>query len=578
MTGESILILALRRLRTPLLILITVYAIGIMGLVLIPGVDAEGRPAHLSYFHAFYFLTYTASTIGFGEIPYAFTDTQRLWVSVVIFLAVIGWAYTLAAFLALARDRSFRLAVTTTVFGRRVRALGEPFYVVCGYGETGALVCEGLDRVGIRFVVLDIDPARIDELDLHTYHGDVAALVADAKLPENLLRAGITHPSCRGAIALTNDDEANLAVAITMKLVSPRIPVLCRATRRGIVANMASFDTDHIINPFQAFGAHLWSALHAPAMHRLTLRVTSLPGTGMPERTPPPRGHWIVCGYGRFGREVVGSFLREGLSVTIIDPEPPADERHRFVRGLGTEARTLMEAGLAQAVGVVAGTDDDVNNLSIAMTARAEKPGLFVVARQNLQANRILFDKFGADVTMVSARIIALESLARIRAPLLAPFLSLSAAQTEGWAAALEGEFQRILGDVVPMVWQVSIDHANAPALVDLSGGARGAWPLDVLLRDPSSRHERLACVALLCARGHAEVSLLPAAGSDLAPGDAILFAGTPAARSRQELTLRNTNVLKYVETGIEAPGGYVWQWLDLSRARRAGLERSSDS
>ena len=38
----------------------------------------------MSLFQAFYFMTYTASTIGFGEIPQGFTDRQRLWVVVII--------------------------------------------------------------------------------------------------------------------------------------------------------------------------------------------------------------------------------------------------------------------------------------------------------------------------------------------------------------------------------------------------------------------------------------------------------------------------------------------------------------
>ena len=573
MTGESILILALRRLRTPLLMLIAVYAVGIAGLVLIPGVDAQGRPAHLGFFHAFYFLTYTASTIGFGEIPYPFTDLQRLWVSVVIFLAVIGWAYTLTAFLMLARDSSFRLAVTTTLFGRQVRALREPFYVVCGYGETGALVCEGLNRMGVRFVVLDIDPARIDELDLHTYRSDVPGLVADARLPENLLRAGITSRHCRGALALTNDDEANLAVAITMKLLNRHTPVLCRATRESTVANMASFDTDHIINPFRAFGEYLWNALHAPDRHALLMRLTGLAGTPLPQPTAPPHGHWIVCGYGRFGREVVRSFLREGLSVSIIEPNPPEDARHRFVQGIGTEAATLVQAGLAQSVGIVAGTDDDINNLSIGMTARGDHPSLFVVVRQNLQANRVLFERFAADMTMVSAQIIANECLARIGAPLLGRFLALASTQSEAWAAALESRLRDTLGDVVPVIWQLRIDVRDTPALLPERGSGSGPIPCEILLRDPTDRTRMLQCLPLFRVRGRDETSLPNTLESELRAGDVCLFAGTAQARDLQALSVRNPNALRYVLTGVEVPEGYVWRWLSRNRARRATAE-----
>jgi len=566
MKEQSIFLLALRRLRAPLLLMISVYAVGIVGLVLIPGLDAQGRSAQLSLFHAFYFLTYTASTIGFGEIPHPFTDTPRLWVTVVIILSVVGWAYTLAALLALGRDRSFRLAVTMTLFRRQVRGLREPFYVVCGYGETGNLVCRGLDQIGVRFVVLDVDPRRIDELELQAFQSDVPAFVCDARLPEHLRLAGVAKSNCLGALALTNDDACNLAVAITMKLINPRVPVLCRATRESTVANMESFDTDHVINPFRAFGIYLWDSLHAPAMNRLMLHLTGLPGTRVVERKEPPRGHWIVCGYGRFGREVVGSFLREGLSVTIIDPDPPADERKRFVRGLGTEAVTLIEAGLSDAVGIVAGTDDDINNLSIVMTARAENPNLFTVVRQNLQANRVLFRRFAADMTMVSAEIIANEALARIGAPLLTRFLRFARRQTEAWADGVDKMLETRIGNEVPLLWEVRLSAHEAPAWMEVPSGSNGR-PLRLLSTDPSDREDVLRCVPLLVVRGRSEHPL-PADDFVLEAGDTILYAGTAAARWRQSLITANANVLEYVETGIESPGGLVWQW--IGRRRRA--------
>ena len=94
---SSVIFIALRRLRAPLILLVAVFALGIVGLVLIPGVDAEGRAWHLTVFQALYFMTYTASTIGFGELPREFGQAQRVWVTIVIFLSVVGWAYLVAS-------------------------------------------------------------------------------------------------------------------------------------------------------------------------------------------------------------------------------------------------------------------------------------------------------------------------------------------------------------------------------------------------------------------------------------------------------------------------------------------------
>ena len=49
----------------------------------------------------------------------------------------------------------------------------------------------------------------------------------------------------------------------------------------------------------------------------------------------------MVCGYGRFGAEVVQGVSRPDLDVTIIDPTNPASTTCGVVRGFGTDAATL---------------------------------------------------------------------------------------------------------------------------------------------------------------------------------------------------------------------------------------------
>ena len=85
----DILFLILRRLRAPLITVIMTYAISVGGLALIPGQAPDGGRQPMSIFHAFYVMSYTATTIGFGEIPHTFTDAQRLWVIFAIYISVI---------------------------------------------------------------------------------------------------------------------------------------------------------------------------------------------------------------------------------------------------------------------------------------------------------------------------------------------------------------------------------------------------------------------------------------------------------------------------------------------------------
>ena len=562
----SALVLALRRLRAPLVALIVIYALAILGLVLIPGQDAAGNPTRVGFFHALYFVSYTATTIGFGELPFTFTDAQRLWVTCMIYASVVGWAFVIGKLLALLNDKGFLQTMHLRRFATQVRRIGEPFYLVTGYGETGQLLCRALDRLDVRFVVLDISEDRIAELGVENYRTDPPALAADASQPETLLLAGLRHDACQGVIALTNSDSANLAAAIAVRLLNPSIPVLARADARETAANMASFGTDHIVYPFERFGEYLASAIDTPASCRLMELLVGVPGWRPRPDSEPPHGHWVVCGYGRFGREVVKSLNREGLDVTIIEPDPAEVPGLRRVHGQGTEAHTLVEAGVLDAVGIVAGTDDDVNNLSIAMTAVGLKHDLYVVLRQNLHANRALFEAFRGHLVMVPSEIIAHEIFALITTPLMSRFLRIVKEKDNLWADALA---QRLLGEVgadISAAWSVRIDRTGAPAVLAAVGVAGAEVALEILLHDPRVRDRIVAAVPLLLVRAEAELPL-PAATVHLRAGDHILFAGTRRARALQTLTLRNANVLDYVRTGRDAPGGWIWQWLSRPQA-----------
>lgn len=561
---NSAFFLVLRRMRAPIILLIVIYGIAVIGLTLVPGVDADGKPAApLSFFHAFYFISYTATTIGFGEIPNAFSDAQRLWVTICIYLTVVGWSYSVVTLIALLQDKGFQNTLTTNRFARRVRRLKEPFYLISGCGETGNLICRSFDHIGQAFVVLEKDELRVQELDLQDFKTDTPALAADARQPDNLLLAGLTHPKCRGVLAVTNDEEANLAIAIAVRLLNPAIPVIARARTPSVKANMASFGTDHIISPYERFAEQLALAVTAPERFRLIELLTSLPETPIPEPHRPPAGHWILCGYGRFGHALAERLQQTGIRLTIIDPGAP--DADCSIVGDGTEASTLRQAGIATASGIIAGSDNDVNNLSIAVTASELKPALFVVTRQNHAANSALFQAYGADFTMVPSRIVAQEAIAILTTPLLARFLAALDSQDESWSRALVERLQALCDGRTPTLWGCRLTASEAPAAWQALMHER-TIRLGDLLRDGTERSRPLAAVVLLIERNEA-CHLLPDAEFKLLAGDQLLLASPLDARRNLELTLQNANELDYVLSGRESSGSWLWQRLSGTKS-----------
>ena len=573
--ASATVFLVLRRMRTPLIILILIFAISVLGLTLVPGVDDKGRKAYLGIFDAFYFMSYTATTIGFGELPYPFTDGQRLWVIGSIYLTVIGWAYAIGALLTLLQDRAFRQALALQHFQRKVIRLREPFLILAGYGQTGEQLAHSLDALGRRLVVLDRSQDRIDALDLGSYRADVPGLVADVRNPDHLGVAGLGSGYCDGVLALTDDDDVNLAVTMAAALLRPDLPVVARTVSPATAERMEAFGNPSVVNPFDRYGDHLRLALRAPASYQLLSWLEAGPGAPLPERgSPPSSGRWVVCGYGRFGRELTRDLRAEGLDVTVIDPSASSDEEDLLV-GDGARPSVLARADLSTAVGFVAGTDEDTTNLSLVAAAQRANPDLFVAARQNRPANAPLFRAMDIDSLLVPTEMVSREIYAQLSTPLLWRFLQEMPARGDAWAAAV---VERLSGGEcgrpgeLPHLWKVRLTEQEAPALTDWlrGGGAR----LGDLLRDPDEREEPLEAVALLAlseaaphvvvehgAHQHGVSSVLLSGGDHvLATGDQVLLAGTPAARRALSSTMVVDATGEYVVHGRRVASSWVWR------------------
>jgi len=568
---ENIIFLIFRRMRSPLLWLVATYAVAVLGLVLIPGQDADGNVWHMDFFHALYFVSYMATTIGFGEIPYEFTDAQRLWVLFSIYATVVIWFYAIGTVLALVQEKTFRDAIVEARFARRIRRVREPFYLVCGYGETGGALVQALTDRHQHAVVIDIDQDRVNLLKLENLREYVPALCADARRPLHLKEAGLKHRLCAGVVALTNVNEANLKIAITAKLLHPEVTVICRADSHDVEANMASFGTDHIYDPYDTFGHHLATALQNPGLYLLHEWLAGKRARSLPDPIYPPKeGLWILCGYGRFGKAVYKRLVEEGLEVVVVEATPEmtgVPQQARLVQGRGTEAETLVQAEVEEAVGLVAGTNDDVNNLSIIMTARELNSGLFVVARENNFDNGELFEAVKADITMHPSSIIANKIRVLLATPLLARFEWLVLFQDDSWACELISRVIAVVKDEVPDIWEVEVDGERAHAL-SIALKESTLVTLGHLVRDPREREQTLHCIPLLLLRGTSS-ELLPVPETRLRPGDKLLFCGRYSAKQSMEWTLQNLHALNYVVTGGSRPQGVVWRFIERLAAKR---------
>lgn len=547
----NVVFLLLRRVQIPLIVLIAAYAVAVLGFVLIPGQDDHGAPWRMGFLHAFYVVSYTATTIGFGELPYLFTDAQRLWMTLVVYFTVIAWMYTIGVILSLMQDASIRVLVRQVTFSRAVRRIVEPFYLVCGCGDTGSTLARGLTDAGLRAVVVDINAERIDALLLEDLQTHVPGLCADASKPATLIMAGLQHRHCAGVLVLTNNDATNLQISIAVKLLRPEMLTITRAETTEAAANLAAFGTDYILNPFDLFARILKNAVHAPGLYALDEQLTSAPDEAWSPPLHPPRGDWIVCGHGRFGQAMCDALRGEGITSTVVEANPAiADTVPGCVRGVGTQADTLVEAGIRRAAALVAGTDNDAHNLSIVMQARALNPDVFIVARQNQRDNDALFRAARIPLALQCGRVLAGEVFSIVTSPLIVDFLRLAQHEDEAWAGDVQRRIRALVGARNPDRWVVDVRSHPAPAISRALAGGRVVRIGD-LRRDPQNRDQSIPSIALLLKRS-SDFTLLPDESESLHKGDVVLFCGTKDAAHRMAWVTRNHNIFHYVTTGEE--------------------------
>lgn len=573
--SNNVIFLVLRRMRRPLIALIVVYAIATLVLTLIPGIDPDGNPWKMSIFQAFYFVSFMGSTIGFGEIPYPFTDEQRYWVLVCIYTSVIAWLYTIGSLLALMQETTFRQSVTTQQFSRSIRKLKSPFFIICGYGDTGRMLTKGLTDLGFVVVVLDKKDDDIKAIPLSNFNAHVYSLNADFSVPEILIRAGIKKRKyCQGIVALSPDDHTNLKVAVATKSLNQSLLTVTRAEDENEIANLKSFHTDVIINSHQLFAERLVAAMNNPTgeaiarwlinQQQVDLEKVDVPedqddedddstsdkkksdNTDSSTHAVPRSGRWIICGYGQFGRTLKDYLDAQQVETVIIEESTSVtDLPEGFIDGKGTEAHTLEKAGIYEAVGLIAGTKDDANNLSILLTAKNLNDRLFTVGRLNEQNNLLLYSSAKPNMTLRNRQLMSDAILTRITRPLVTRFLrelpKLSAKRTR----KLYSRIALLTAGERPVTWRIAINSKGAEAITETLKHNH-TITLKQLLRNPLSGHAGRACCLMIRRSGHIEI--MPDEETELMINDEILLCGT---KSESRYTKWQTTNIELLENNI---------------------------
>src|SRR5258708_24530633 len=106
----------------------------------------------------------------------------------------------------------------------------------------------------------------------------------------------------------------------------------------------------------------------------------------MEQRLHELRDHFIVCGYGRIGTEVVVEFDDHKVPYVIIDRTDEAlarlqKEERLYIEGDAASEDILHRAGIDRARGLISAADSDERAGYVVLAARALDPKLYILPR-----------------------------------------------------------------------------------------------------------------------------------------------------------------------------------------------------
>src|SRR5579872_959804 len=112
--------------------------------------------------------------------------------------------------------------------------------------------------------------------------------------------------------------------------------------------------------------------------------------------------HYIICGFGRVGRQAARDLMGAGAQIVVIDDNAENREMAReldlpFIEDEPADDEVLLRARIERARAVIACVDSDAENIFIALTARELRADMLIVARASAEESEKKLYRAGAD-------------------------------------------------------------------------------------------------------------------------------------------------------------------------------------
>ncbi len=264
--------------------------------------------------------------------------------------------------------------------------------VLVGLGRYGSQIGEEFACRGRAVLGVDFDPQAVGRF---RDRGN-PAIFADAEDPD--FAHALPLSQVRWVLSSIRDNRLNASLRRTLEGEGYTGLFAC-ATEAPELPGVEPLEggADLMLDPFEDAAVQ--------AVDLLAEKEDEVARKTMDRQIEAMKDHYIICGYGRMGQQIIKKLNANGVPCVVVENNPEQlprlrDEHIPHVEGSAADDETLRLAGIERARGLIAVAASDEANVFIVLTARGLNKDLNIVARSILKENEDKLRHAGADLVM----------------------------------------------------------------------------------------------------------------------------------------------------------------------------------
>ncbi|MBM4158980.1 MAG: potassium channel protein [Ignavibacteria bacterium] len=208
------------------------------------------------FLDAMYMTIITITTVGYKEIE-PLSDTGKIFTMFLLFFGLTIFFYGIVQVAGFVFEGFFEKYLKTQKVEKLIQKLSD-HVVICGYGRIGKQVAYELDIDKIEYVIIESDPAVIEQL----HSKDLAFIEGNATEIDILKKAG-TERATTIITTLPNDPD-NVYTSLCARELNKNINIISRASSELSTHNLKRAGANHVIMPEKIGGAHMAALVSRP--------------------------------------------------------------------------------------------------------------------------------------------------------------------------------------------------------------------------------------------------------------------------------------------------------------------------